>query len=342
MIVTTSADTQKGPGYAIFTLQPDDASSPLPTETAGLTFSIRNSSGASLGKGKWVQGKATFAAESVENKDGTLLVGFGPAVVDHLDPMETFQLCLTASGGVEHYGTFFLENVLPSSARVKDIPDQTPPPKPVTPPPPPEPVIPAFPQPEPEPEPIVAPEPPPVVAPAPVAVEPPVRPSTSQPQKKSGMGILIALLLVALIGGGGAYYWFVMRGDSAPVSGPETVDGIRKFLAGNPDVDALNKRFSTATWNDANADARFLLAEELANRGNAEAMAVVGTFYDPSHTAPSGSIVKDAEQAFNNYSAAKKAGHPGMDERLDSLKKWLEKQAADGSADARRLLDSWK
>ncbi len=340
MIVTTSADTHQGPGHAIFTLQPDDASSPLPAEEAGILFSIRNSSGASLGRGKWVQGKATFSADSIAQRDDSLFAYFGPSVVDHLDPMETYQLCMAVPGGDEHYGTFFLENVLPSSARVKNIPahEEAPPPAPTPAPPPPAPeaVIPSFPEPQQEPEPVVEIKP----VPAPE----PIRPREEPPAKsKSMLYAVLAAVLVLLVAGGGAYYWFFLKSDGAIIAtGPETVDSIRKFLATNPDTDALGKKFSGTQWGAESADARFLLAEELAGRGNAEAMAVVAEFYDPSSTIASGSIVKDAEQAYNGYTAAKKAGLAGMDTRLATLKEWLQKQADQGSDEAKNLLRNWQ
>lgn len=86
------------------------------------------------------------------------------------------------------------------------------------------------------------------------------------------------------------------------------------------------------------ADAAFLLAEDAAQKNNVEAMLLTGSFYDPSNSSPSGSIVKDPEQALYWYTKAKAAGSPQAAERLAALKKWVEAEAAKGNLTAQDLL----
>lgn len=330
MLISTAPDTGKGLGYAVFTLQ-NDGSAPLPDVIDDAVFSIRSSSGATLGKGKWVQGKATFNADSLHADQGKLHAAFGPSIIDHLDPIETYRLSLEIDGQ-EFSGTFYLENILPSSARVKEIPSavasgdagsaET--------------DIPAFP------ETVAVTQSPP--SPAEESENPPASAASPNPAgKRAGVYILIAVFALLWIGIAAAVYWFVFRNDgNAPaVATEESMDSVRKFLASGPPIEAMNLKLTDAIWTDSNADARFLLAEELARRGNAEAMSIVAEFYDPTSSAASGSIVKDAEQAYKSYNAAKSAGQRGMDERLAILKEWVGKEAETGSDDARRLLQNW-
>lgn len=334
MLISTAPDTEKGPGYAVFTLRGDGSAS-LPAVLDDAVFSIRSSLGATLGKGKWVQGKATFRADSLHADQGTLHAAFGPSIIDHLDPIETYRLFLE-TGGQEYSGTFYLANVLPSSARVKDIPSGAPVEDNSTAPESgttltddavqAEELIPAFPEPPEESE----------SPPSPVV-------SPRSGRKRTGLYILIAVFALLWIGIAAAVYWFVFRhdADTPAIATEESVDSVRTFLASGPSIEALRSKFADTVWTDANADARFLLAEELAGRGNADAMSVVAEFYDPTSSVASGSIVKDAEQAYKSYTAARNAGQDGMDERLATLREWVEKEAEKGSDDARRLLHNW-
>lgn len=93
-------------------------------------------------------------------------------------------------------------------------------------------------------------------------------------------------------------------------------------------------------------DAVFLLMEMAAEGGVPEAMLETARYYNPADTTPSGSIVKDAEQAFVWYTeAAAKAGTttdpatvPAVADGLASLREWLRKQAEAGSSEAANLL----
>ncbi len=89
-------------------------------------------------------------------------------------------------------------------------------------------------------------------------------------------------------------------------------------------------------------DAVFLLTEDAAQKGNAIAMQQLATFYDPTSTAPKGSIMADAQQAYTWYTKAKDAGDANAAQNLQQLRAWAEKEAANGNAAAQSLLNTWK
>lgn len=93
---------------------------------------------------------------------------------------------------------------------------------------------------------------------------------------------------------------------------------------------------------EGGADAAFLLAEDAAEKGDAEAMLLTGRFYDPTDKSPSGSIIKDAQQAFFWYQQASRAGRQEAAPRLEALRAWAESEAAKGSAEAREILQRFR
>jgi len=89
------------------------------------------------------------------------------------------------------------------------------------------------------------------------------------------------------------------------------------------------------------ADAAFLLLEFAADSGNAEAALAVARYYDPTDKEPSGTIRKSPESAYNWYAEALAGGQEKAKNRLAQLRRWVEAQAAQGSIEARELLDIW-
>ncbi len=89
------------------------------------------------------------------------------------------------------------------------------------------------------------------------------------------------------------------------------------------------------------ADAAFLLLEFAADSGNAEAALAVARYYDPTDKEPSGTIRKNPESAYNWYTEALAGGQENAKIRLAQLRRWVEEQAAQGSSEARELLDIW-
>jgi len=90
------------------------------------------------------------------------------------------------------------------------------------------------------------------------------------------------------------------------------------------------------------ADAAFLLLEFAADGGNAEAALAVGRYYDPTDETPSGTIRKNPETAYGWYRDALKGGQENAKANLAQLHSWVEKQASEGSYEARELLNNWR
>ncbi len=89
-------------------------------------------------------------------------------------------------------------------------------------------------------------------------------------------------------------------------------------------------------------DAIFLLTEDAAQKGSASAMSQLAAFYDPTSTAPKGSIMPDPQQAYSWYTKAKDAGDVAATQSLQQLRTWAEQEAANGNASAQALLNAWK
>jgi Sel1 repeat. len=124
--------------------------------------------------------------------------------------------------------------------------------------------------------------------------------------------------------------------DSAGLESLHMAHGI---LRDNPDEDGLRRALGMMQHDDANADAIFLLREELAERGDSESMFLLAQFYDPSVAMPRGSIEPDPEQAVHWYKRAQAGGWQSSAPALDSLKNWLrqekEKRQSSGGKSAK-------
>ena len=114
----------------------------------------------------------------------------------------------------------------------------------------------------------------------------------------------------------------------------------RGILRDNPSDDDLRRALTMMPLDEGNADANFLLREELAERGDAESMFMLGQFYDPAANLPRGSIERDPEQALNWYRQAKSGGWQSTGPDLDNLKSWLQQEAENGNPLAESLLNS--
>ncbi len=90
------------------------------------------------------------------------------------------------------------------------------------------------------------------------------------------------------------------------------------------------------------ADAAFLLLEFAADSGNAVAALAVARYYDPTDKEPSGTIRKNPVSAYDWYAEALAGGQENAKTRLAQLRSWTEEQAAQGSIEARDLLDTWR
>lgn len=116
-----------------------------------------------------------------------------------------------------------------------------------------------------------------------------------------------------------------LRGTADPATSLELARPLRTPKAGNDE-----------------SDAAFLLLEDAAQKGNAEAMFLVGQFYDPQSKLPRGSIPADMSQAKHWYDNAKSKGYAEADKALAALRRHVEGEAAKGNAEASLLLREWK
>lgn len=90
------------------------------------------------------------------------------------------------------------------------------------------------------------------------------------------------------------------------------------------------------------ADAAFILLEYAAEAGHAEAALIVALYFDPSATDDSGTIIKDPEAAYEWYQVALSGGQPQAQNHLSDLRRWVQKEAAQGSREAREVLTNWQ
>ncbi len=189
-----------------------------------------------------------------------------------------------------------------------------------------------------------------------------------QGQKGSSKLALILGLVVLCLVIGGLVWWFVLRDaetppapeqaqepaveqpapkpekiDTAPKSVP-FLDSAREHLRGSADpVTSLSmaKARRTPDADAATTDGAFLLIEDAAQKGQPEAMYLLGQFYDPASTLPRGTIVPDAGQAKDWYGKAAAAGRAEARTALEGLRNFLKAQAQGGDAEAARLLETF-
>ncbi|MDR1577324.1 MAG: hypothetical protein LBT86_03700 [Deltaproteobacteria bacterium] len=133
--------------------------------------------------------------------------------------------------------------------------------------------------------------------------------------------------------------------ESAPPSAPSG------DLSGKPPIDAARNLLRTGAANEDLAaavakldgqpgaeDAVFLLLRKLAPT-SPESQMRFAAFFDPLDSRPTGSVVKNAKYAYDEYEVAKKAGHNQAAERQKALIKWADANAASGDEGARALLE---
>ncbi len=93
---------------------------------------------------------------------------------------------------------------------------------------------------------------------------------------------------------------------------------------------------------EESADAAFLLVEQAAQNGdNAEAMFMLGQFYDPSAAITRGTIQPDLMQAHDWYKKAAGQGQGEASAALNSLRQTVESKASTGDREAQSLLRNW-
>lgn len=329
----------------------------------GLRFSIKRGTDHNcLGPGGWQPAESPFAAQRITLSDDGFDIAVGPEVVDHLDTRENYRLSLMSADGASVVGALRVPEVTYSPVGggqgigVAAVPA----PKPAPTPPPPAPEPPAQ---EPEPEPVMD-------------ILPPPDPTPPPGKKGSLVPILILVLLIALAGGGFAAWKFWLNKEEPPRVAENTnatqqaeskeppkeeaktppqeeaktppeeaktppkpaMAQAREHLAGKADPTESVKLARTLREDRDGADASFLLVEDAAQKGDAEAMLLTGGYFDPVDNAPVGSIKKDPAESLSWYKKAKTAGSAEADARIAALRAWAQSEAAKGSLEAKNLL----
>ena len=345
MRATITADPSRGPGYGIIEIH--DAGN----VSAPAFVLRRGSDGKTLSSGGWQESETALTPDAWDNDGGSLRLAVGPAVVDEMDNLDAYRISLTGAGAC----VLVVQNLVYSHiSGGQGVGVYAPPPEPLQAVPETEPTVE-----EPEPEPEESPEPAPV--PEPVVTEPPLRMAREPGEGKSGKGgLLVGLALLVLVTGV-AVWWFMLRTPEKPPlpSAPTAAQNqtappasanqsplaaAREQLRGEarPEMSlALAKPMRKAGAGAEESDAAFLLLEDAAQKGNAEAMLLVGQFYDPVSSLPRGSIPVDMGQAKHWYEQARQKGQAEAANALDSLRIHVQAEADKGNAEARSLLQNW-
>lgn len=357
MRATIAVDPSRGPGYGIIEIEGvGGISSPA--------FVLqRASDGKCLSSGGWQESETAITPNDWSATDSSASLNVGPEVVDELDSLDAYRVTLPGYGACAmSVGKIMYSNIsggqgMAGGYHAPEAPATRPDPDPyptVT-----------------SPEEVLMPEPDPI----PVQTEPPLQMASTAETTGNGSGKLIALIavLALLICAGVAVWWFVLREPSTPPlpATPEQTSSssasatppaqgsganpseksplatAREQLRGEalPDVSlAMAKPMRKADASPEESDAAFLLLEDAAQKGNAEAMQLVGQYYDPATTLPRGSIPVDMTQAKRWYDEALQKGQDKaqVQSSLDKLKEYAKAEEAKGNAEARALLQTWK
>lgn len=362
-------DPQRGAGHARILLE---GCSALP----GGVYTLRRGSDMKfLAASGWQESECPLAPDDIDSASGGLCLLVGPDVVDQLDALSAYQIGADGQRfGVEIRQLVYSRDrdgggAMPDMPQAAPVSAPAPDPKPAPQPQPaPEPEPAPQPVPGPQPEPIPAPEPEPTPAPQPGPQELTLQEVPARP--KSRLPLVLALLLLLLIVAGGAAWYFLIhqRPDVPPVppvpaqtesapaapapaapspapTAPTALETARKHLRGPADPAAslaLAKPLRTPEAGPEESDAAFLLLEDAAQKGNAEAMWLVGQFYDPATTLPRGSIPADMSLARQWYEKARAAGVAQAEAALKALRAHVEAEASKGDMEAKMLLQNWK
>jgi len=287
----------------------------------------------------WV-GEAIFLAMEGETPaDGTLVLKFGPDVVDQLDPQEQYALILKGNGP-EEKARLRVENITYSAASSLGNPA-------------PEPQAPPVVQPAPQ-VPVQEPEHESAVETTPEPLQMPQNRAETPKNNKLWLWTLVALIFLACT------VWFVLdfrksnetastslqtAGQTAapkaeqPQKEPGTEEQVRKFFLGGSmspkDAVALAAKLPRNT--PAEQDAVYRLWYFAAENGENSILPMYGESLDPSMP-KFGSIEKNGTEAWKIYEKMKAADPQKADAAMQRLKSWLAKEESQGNVKARDWL----
>ena len=120
------------------------------------------------------------------------------------------------------------------------------------------------------------------------------------------------------------------------------LEQVREAMRKGLDPDGALAMAKTLPDKPERADAAFILLEYAAEAQNGEAALEVARYFDPTYAGDSGTIVKDPEVAYDWYQLALSEGLFEAEIHISNLKQWVQKQADDGSYQARELLKEWQ
>lgn len=325
-------DAARGPGWGLLVIRGAQMDA-----GEACAFSVqRAGDGLHLGSVGWQEAEEVLLPDRVERRGDELFLGVSPAVVDNLDELETYRVILRVEGrppqcsGLELSAIRYARLVSGDGISV------------------------VRPEPEAQPEPVALADPKPLPNPLPTP-EPETPPAVPERKKR----LLFLLVPGALLAAVSVFLWFWAAPEQASAPLPEQQAEVappslpasppvrspkeqaRAFLRkGGSPAEALALSRTLPVDTEEGQDAVFLLQESAAEGGSPEAMIRVGRYYDPSDAAPSGTIVKDAEQARLWYDKALQAGAVAVER--ERLRAWLEGEAAAGSVRAGELLRGMK
>lgn len=336
-------DKTKGPGYGLIT-----ASCPgFAGKVDALRYTLKApASGLSLGQNGWQPADERLTPDAVVSTGDALVLSVGPAVVDHLELQAIYQVLLFTDAENVWQGGLSV-NRIAYSRDPSLLPDLELSPKAV-------PQTEREPLPLPEidgPSPLsLTPEKPVPSAPAEGLLD-----MAERPKSRKGLilNIIFAILTLLLLVGAGVFFYTKMMpqtdtaleekpaeilrresadlppGQEAPVRyAPDDLKGVRGLQVAR---DALKRKLEPQAAlelarqlltdaSDAKAqDGAFLLIEENAKTGDAQALLLLGDFYSPAQP-QRGTIQKDAHLARDSYEKALAAGASEARQRLEQLK----------------------
>ena len=320
------ADPGRGPGHAIIEIEGVSAENP--------SFLLRRGSdGKLLAAGGWQESETPLVPDAWDNDSGLLRLAVGPAVVDELDSLDAYRIALPGQG----YCTLGMESLIYSHmkggqgmgdcSQTKTAP---------------------HPESEPQPEAEIHPQ---LESQERQELQPTALPEAPSPKRSLLPWLLVLLLLLLALGA--TLWWFFLREPATPTlppigqTAPEAAAPLRmarEHLRGQADPALsleLARPLRTAEATPEASDAAFLLLEDAAQKGNAQAMLLVGQFYDPANSLPKGSIPADMSQARHWYEQARQQELEGAAQALAALRALVQGKADAGDAEARLLLRQW-
>ena len=300
-------DKAKGPGYGLILASCPGFSAAPNT----LLYMIKDpSNGMSLGPNGWQPGDAHLVPDAVAPSGEILSLSVGPAVVDSLELQAIYQVVLFTDAEHVWQGGLSINRIVYSR------------------------------------DPSLLPD----LVPASELLNLKERPKS---YKSLILNIIFAILTVILLAGAGYFIYTrvlpktdttleekpaeVLKheaadlppGQEAPVKyapddikGPKGLQVARDALKRKVEPDtamALAQQLFAAADDVKAQDGAFLIADELAKKGNAQALLMLGDFYSPKQP-QRGTIQKDTDMANDCYKKALAAGAAEAQQRLDALK----------------------